>query len=465
MRQLDVGGQFDRVQLSFGRNTTVDYVHMNSVKFGTLYLNVTTVSGMLDPALRSGSEDPITNNDADAFYSTVVMLNASVSMLGNGFQTIHLPRAETVRSMAITDNRDLKTISVAAVTVSDLQISKNGRETSAEFPRLTTVLGDGLGNTGRAVQSTWFSNLVSLRLPELRVVHPKAYSLFFEHNLFPDLHLPRLETANTTLRVNNNSVLVDFTLPRLSFVEKLEVAHNPRLLNLTANVLGRAGSIDLEGSFTNVELFSLHEVTGDFSVVGAPDMDCSWFDANFFQKVVKGSYRCEGNHTEPAVPRRPTWGGSTGSTDGGTGPGDGDGGGGAGGLSVGAKAGIGVGAGLSGAIALVLAALFFWRKKKQGGRGNAGPSGDGEHALSEVQEVGGKSLSSVSPVRSELDAKTAASGGPSEIMAEADSRALRGAELDTDPRHRAGTREELDGTAVRAGLPVAASRGVVELPG
>jgi hypothetical protein len=41
-------------------------------------------------------------------------------------------------------------------------------------------------------------------------------------------------------------------------------------------------------------------------VIGAPSMDCSWFDQNFFQKIVRGSYQCEGNHTTPDTPRRPS---------------------------------------------------------------------------------------------------------------------------------------------------------------
>ncbi|KAK0721039.1 hypothetical protein B0H67DRAFT_644211 [Lasiosphaeris hirsuta] len=50
----------------------------------------------------------------------------------------------------------------------------------------------------------------------------------------------------------------------------------------------------------------LEEITGDFLLTGAPSMDCSWFDENFFQKVVKGAYLCTGNHTKPDVPRKPS---------------------------------------------------------------------------------------------------------------------------------------------------------------
>ena len=56
----------------------------------------------------------------------------------------------------------------------------------------------------------------------------------------------------------------------------------------------------------SVEFFSLRTVNGDFSVSGAPNMDCSWFDENLFQKAVRGSYLCVGNHTKPLQPLRPS---------------------------------------------------------------------------------------------------------------------------------------------------------------
>ena len=103
-RELDVGTQFRGVSLAFGPNTTVDYVRMVGVKglgarrYNTLYLNVTAVRGQLPAALRDGSEDPIRGNDAPDFYSTVVLLNASVYMSDNAFRTVRMPDVETSKS-------------------------------------------------------------------------------------------------------------------------------------------------------------------------------------------------------------------------------------------------------------------------------------------------------------------------------------------------------------------------------
>jgi len=95
-------------------------------------------------------------------------------------------------------------------------------------------------------------------------------------------------------------------------------------------------------------------------------MDCSWFDENFFQKIVKGSYQCDGNHTKPAEPRRPSTSNlsnpspipspspsPTGEPSSSS----------SSGLSTGAKAGIGAGVAV-GALLFIVAALLYLRRRK-----------------------------------------------------------------------------------------------------
>jgi len=279
------------------------------------------------------------------------------------------------------------------------------------------------------------------------------------------------------MRISQNSVLSDLTLPRLTYIRSLDVRHNPRLLNFTANVARRVDRVHLEGNFTNVELFSLEEVTGDFRVLGAPSMDCSWFDQNFFQKVVKGSYQCVGNHTTPDVPRRPSTatdledlgddgGGAGGRNNGTVGVDTSEGG-----LSTGARAGIGVGAALGAIGALALGGLFWWKRKRGGTGGVTGDQTLG-HDKSELdaaaavvkkgQDDGygeGKCEDTVLDSQPELDS-TSFKG------VEADSKvAVPGVELDPSPRDQAGTREELDGSAARSELPSGGKRMAAELPG
>ena len=340
----------------------------------------------------------------------------------------------------VDNNKELSLLDVAAVTVKRLNVYDNGRETTAVFPRLATVLG---GESWE--QSTGFSNLISLGLPQLREVH--GQELYFSNNILPELHLPRLESVNATLTVHNNSVLTDLTLPRLSDVRRLSVKYNPRLLNLTANVLARAGAVDLAGNFTNVELFSLVDVAGDFRLVGAPSMDCSWFDDHFFQKIVKGSYQCTGNHTRPDVPRRPST-----ATDVAQLPRDVDAGG-SGGLGTAAKAGIGVGATLGGIALLSAGAFLVWaraRPLETASQGHEAPTHKGELD----GEMTGGVAGGAGGVPTDLDVPD--DEKPSPGLASA------AAELEVQHRDAAAARE-LAGAPARAELP-AGGAATAELP-
>jgi len=302
-----------------------------------------------------------------------------------------------------------------------------------------------------------FKNLVHVEFPRLREVRSGS-SVTFSNNLIPELHLPRLEPVNASLFIGENSVLNDVGLPRLTYAKDLTVRQNPRLLNFTADVARRIDQVFLEGNFTNVEFFSLREVTGDFKVIGAPSMDCYWFDQNFFQKIFKGSYQCVGNLTTPDVPRRPST-----STDLGKLNDDAEGVATSnGGLSTGAKAGIGVSAAL-GTIALLTLGLFVWRKKRRSAEGTQSQTGFGlgkseldATAVAKSRDDGGHGGRDTHP---ELDSSSFRG-------IEADSRVVSPtAELDPSPRGQAGTREELDGAVARRELSSGDARLTAELPG
>jgi hypothetical protein len=190
-------------------------------------------------------------------------------------------------------------------------------------------------------------------------------------NFFPAFRLNSLEFVDTTFSIHNNTVLNQIHLPRLSHVDDLRIYDNPLAVNFTANIMKTAGSINITGDFANIELFSLGEVTGHFYVGGNPTMDCSWFDDNFLNKVVKGSYLCSGNHTRPSTPRRPStptdvaeldkWlaGGGTGNSDKEEQGSSGDGG-----PSTGAKAGIGAGVGAGVLVLGGVGVLLFLRGRR-----------------------------------------------------------------------------------------------------
>ncbi|KAH6967702.1 hypothetical protein BKA56DRAFT_678857 [Ilyonectria sp. MPI-CAGE-AT-0026] len=245
-------------------------------------------------------------------------------MSNKDMQTLLLNDLEFVRYGAtISSNAVLVHISVSAVDVGRLTIEENGRSASLSLPQLEKLGGrinhdDYItdeftlerkydGNAGGQ-----FRHLLDVSVPLLREVHENEEAwkyqsdLSFTSNLFSELSLPRLETVNCTFYIEGNYELEDLWIPRLSYTKELEVHNNPKLLNFTANLLKKAGMINMTGSFTNVEFFSLELVEGDFYLAGDETMDCSWLNEHLTSGIVKGTYKCEGNYTKPAVERKPS---------------------------------------------------------------------------------------------------------------------------------------------------------------
>ena len=290
-------------------------------------------------------------------------------------------------AIKIFSNPDLDNISMPLTNASFVQIQNNGRDAVVSLPELEFLGNRSHESSTISAMGTGavFRDLIDIRIPKLKQVHSdwKFFGkLNFTSNLFSELYLPHLETANCTLGIDDNIALNDLWLPRLDYVKDLEIHANPRLRNVTANLLKTADKINMTGPFTNVEFFSMETVTGDFYLAGDHTMDCSWFDEHFLNNIVQGSYKCVGNHTKPDMERKPStptdeaqleaWGSAKdaghnsgrGNEDRGvSGSGVGSNGEEGGGLSTGAKAGIGVGVSTV-ALGLVLGTGLFYRKKQ-----------------------------------------------------------------------------------------------------
>ncbi|KAH7126415.1 hypothetical protein B0J13DRAFT_646455 [Dactylonectria estremocensis] len=273
-------------------------------------------------------------------------------------------------TVSVTLNPELEKIEFPKLEyASDFQFTENGRQVQVSLPNVREA---GNRNNTDFLQSQ-FSDVVKLDLGSLVNV---TGGIIFSRNIFSSLVLPSLKNMTGELTIEENQVLDTLALPRLDQLGGLVVRDSEMLSNVTANSLRIAKSFEMIGNFTNVEFFALEEVTGDFVLEGDPSMDCSWFDEHLFQKIVKGSYSCEGNHTKPEIERRP----STGSLDDQEEETDGDDGSDSsadsstdknpsepstGGLSTGAKAGIGAGSALGGIAVLgALLYMFWWRRRK-----------------------------------------------------------------------------------------------------
>lgn len=277
----------------------------------------------------------------------------------------NLTRAEV--QLGFEYNPELEEIELPKLEYArSLYFYQNGRQPTLSLPRLVQ-----LGNENTTGHTSSYYDLVKI---EMDVLSHVSGHMEFQDNMFADLVLPSLSNLTGTLTVTTNQVLGTLAFPRLQNLGDLVAKRNVLLKNVTFNSLKTVDSIDMTGNFTNVEFFGLEEVTGDFKVQGDPSMDCWYFDENFFQKIVKGSYSCVGNHTKPDGERGPStesWGPTEGSSTEET-PADEEGNQSStpspddsgGGLSTGAKAGIGVGVSV-GAIVLLAALAFLWRRRKR----------------------------------------------------------------------------------------------------
>lgn len=276
----------------------------------------------------------------------------------------------------VHNNPDLQTLDMGITTSWKFNVTKNGHKTQVAFPRLE-VLGV-LDSAGGG----FFSDLPVISLPALvRTVNSSA-SLSFINNTIQGLSLPRLSSANGTFTLYSNSLLFDVGLPSSQHIyDELIITDDPRLHNFTANVLKKVRSVRMSGAFTNVESFSLEEVSGDFSLIGDTSMDCSWFDDHFPRKVVKGLYTCIGKHTHPPTPRRPST--STSLPESSNQEVE------SGGLLTAAKAGIGVGAAVGGVALMGLGVWVFLRiRQRKEDPGTAGPLQVGKPELEGVGKPG-----------------------------------------------------------------------------
>ncbi|KAK4445722.1 hypothetical protein QBC34DRAFT_471937 [Podospora aff. communis PSN243] len=121
-------------------------------------------------------------------------------------------------------------------------------------------------------------------------------------NSFQAISFPQLTGVADTLSVDDHDILAELSVPNLHQIGTLlRIMNNPSLLYFAAEELTHADNIDMESlNLADVRFQTLSEIAGDFTLWGGDSMDCSIFDDTLQGKIVKGKYRCEGNHTRPA---------------------------------------------------------------------------------------------------------------------------------------------------------------------
>ncbi|KAJ4327642.1 hypothetical protein N0V84_001892 [Fusarium piperis] len=301
----------------------------------------------------------------------------------SALEKISFPKLKTVKGdVTIYKNSAFTKIELSALEFAGtISVTANGDKPVVMFPRLSS-----LGNTNTTAAST-FKDVSKIGFASLSKVKG---SLTFQSTALEDLTIPLVKNLEGAITVEDNPSLTTFALPRVTYVEEMDISGNDELTNITANALKTAGTISIKGPFTNVEFFNLEKVEGDFKIQGDKSMDCSWFDENI-KKIVEGKYSCVGDHEKKerksstggiedtegnpedyinsedndddndgsnsgsGSDKSSGSGGSEGSSEGSSGS--------KGGLSTGAKAGIAVGVILGVLLALAVG-FFLWRRRR-----------------------------------------------------------------------------------------------------
>jgi hypothetical protein len=318
-RKSDMSGPMNPVELRFplldsGSETGFQSIRNFFGPGGIFSAEFGTCKVLLEPGVET-LQFVETGANATSFYLTDKQLphspdnlnlvsncggHATIEITNNtGLGMVLLPNLYGAVLLLVSSNADLHTMELGIANATLIRVEKNAQNLNLTLPHLRSIGVDYFASYGT------FSDLFSISLPRLEKTTGMPCDLIFANNTILALQLPRLGSVNGSLIINTNKALFDIGLPRLQTVSSDLILHDsPRLLNFTANVLKTASSISLIGSFTNVELFSLERVSGNFEVIGDPSMDCSWFDAHLRDKIVKGSYTCVGNHTYTPRPTR-----------------------------------------------------------------------------------------------------------------------------------------------------------------
>ncbi|KAH7325718.1 hypothetical protein B0I35DRAFT_421041 [Stachybotrys elegans] len=309
----------------------------------------------------------IDNNDSmDKLELANLRTAGSAFRIQNNAQlsSINLESLTSVEGdLTFSQNGALSQVNVPELEfASIIALSSNGRDASFSFPKLASLGGQNTSATSS------FQDLAEVDMPVLDKVNG---GLSFQSTSISRLILPRLRELNGSITVEDNDSLTTLGLPRLQQGGDIFISSNNQLRNITANGLTTAGTIQINGAgLTNLELFDLQEVTGDFKVRGADSMDCTWFDRHL-RPVVRGIFSCVGSYEELAEERQPTtFGGPNappeeeGDEGEGQAPSDNQAEASSGGISTGAQIGIGIAVAVA-VIILTVGAFFFIRRRRQ----------------------------------------------------------------------------------------------------
>lgn len=226
-----------------------------------------------------------------SFGGTGITQADSILITNTGLSSLMgLNNLQKVTTFNINNNPSLQNISLQVTSISGaLNIEANdgfvsGLQTS--FPLLETA------------KNMTFRNCSSVLLPSLANV---SQDLGFYGNTMESFAAPNLTTTGGLIFVDNVD-LTNISLPSLTSVNaSYQIANNTLLKQINGfqklSVVG--GALDFNGNFTDVELPALTQVRGAFNMQSSGTLNCSAFDQDNSNKVIKGNYVCRGSLSKP----------------------------------------------------------------------------------------------------------------------------------------------------------------------
>ncbi|KAJ5673947.1 hypothetical protein N7462_009386 [Penicillium macrosclerotiorum] len=221
-------------------------------------------------------------------FTTITDVN-DVSIANTGLTSLEVSLT-SVNQFQIQNNRDLKTINVNDLKNATDLINFSGNYDSLEvaFPNL----GTGTNMT--------FTNISSVSIPSLEKL---TGQLGFWSTQFTTFYAPNLTTTGD-LVFTGNSELKNITMDKLTKVDGgFTISRNDKLRTIEVpNLETVTGAIDFSGKFNTVDMDSLEDVEGGFNLQSTDgNFSCSTFKKMQEDNVIKGTYKCAANTSDPTT--------------------------------------------------------------------------------------------------------------------------------------------------------------------
>jgi len=217
------------------------------------------------------------------FGSTGITEASSVLITNTQLNTLEGLNLNSLDTININNNLFLRNVSLQLTSLSgSLDIEANGRNLDASFPNLQTA------------QNMTFRNCSTVELPALANV---TQDLGLYGNYFTTFSAPNLTTVGGMI-LDDNTSLTNISIPLLTSVNgTYQIANNTLLKSIDGfpKLASITGSVDINGNLTNCSLPALSDVQGAFNLSSTTTFDCSAFDKDNSNQVIKGTYVCSGS--------------------------------------------------------------------------------------------------------------------------------------------------------------------------